>query len=1193
MSDTTVYAEVGFDSKVSDTLVQWTDVTDYVNAIAGKRGRTYELDRIEAGTAKLEFDNADGRFTPGSDWLPVLSEYFGAVQGSASTTGADTSVMAGSGRFYVQNVAGTGASITPMTEGGVKVDAPRGLYRRFNLFHNPSAEGANGWGFFAQLAGSGFDTAQSFRGTRSWKAITNGTTGGGYVSSNPGTVAGGRTYTASMYVYSTVAVQITPVIEWKDAGGTKLLPSASGAPVAIPAATWTRVDVTGTAPAGASLVTLTGYTTGTLPPSGTPVWYDAAHLEEGSSLLTYFDGTTTGSFSYGWVDPASPHNSLSAQSDTGATLKGMLDVKVPAGQLFKVTAKVRAYITGGTGKAQVRIRKYWADAAGNLSPLEDAAMIPSNGSWTTVTGSFTAPDLVSTPTYDHMRVAVVIIPATVGENVYPLTAELASIRVQAAAPYAGKVKPRKPVRVYGVADDNRLHVDAVNANRLNTDGLWRWSLNPSFHDVTEVDWWSDWATIGGRDVFWMDSWDQGNTMFLPHAEGDADAIPVKKGDVVTFSAKVGNTADSGTDGRVRLCVVAALYGEELWNNRANGAWFTANPGVLNASEISWTAPWDGAVKAQVQCESLTALRASCYVADLKVRVNGGTSAIAEVSGTFPVFRGYVERWTQEYDSTLSTVTVECVDSTAVLTAPIDTLYRSGIRGWLEGVEATPGQVSYWPGVEGEDATQASPVIGTAPLKVKQAEFAPESYGFTTEKVMTWSDGENSGGFTVGESSTDNKKGAALEWSRDYRPDIGRPSRTEVDLWYKPTDLAVKAYLWEAFVNTSQVHSQLWVNTDGSIEAVSYRNDDTGTITCKSAAGVIVAGKSHHINLEVTVATSTYTPTLTITVDDSPVAFNFMSNNGPYPAPRISRANFGAHLTTYANGNRVYWNTIRGTIAHMMVLFDLPGGLHTTIHQYAQDTFTERETYRFTRVLDNVGWKGPRIVDPWQSILAIPRWNQGTDGRSVLDATAESAGGMFFVGPAGEAIYQNRQRRIGAPAVYTVREWNPGLRFEIDDSQLFNSIRVERASGLYRVAEDAESIAEYGAKALTLVRDVADPLEIEDAAWWTLHRYGTPVPRCDTLQIAAHTLNGSTDGPLRALAYGARLSDRVSLVDLPDTAPADQLGFFVEGIQVNIVRDGSVWRWVTTLAVSDARRSDAWVLEGDSGTLDSESCVAIY
>lgn len=64
MSRPTVIVRIAFDTDPLATTPTWTDVSSYVRQIRTRRGRQYELNRIEAGTAEVVLDNRDRRFDP-------------------------------------------------------------------------------------------------------------------------------------------------------------------------------------------------------------------------------------------------------------------------------------------------------------------------------------------------------------------------------------------------------------------------------------------------------------------------------------------------------------------------------------------------------------------------------------------------------------------------------------------------------------------------------------------------------------------------------------------------------------------------------------------------------------------------------------------------------------------------------------------------------------------------------------------------------------------------------------------------------------------------------------------------------------------------------------------------------------------------------------------------------------------------
>ncbi|MEU3618844.1 hypothetical protein ABZ725_41955 [Streptomyces sp. NPDC006872] len=79
-----VTVEVAFDGGPYSSSYAWSDVTPWVSSFDVKRGRSYEVDRIEAGTLDLTLDNSDGRFTP--EKKTIGKDLLGTGYKSVSTT---------------------------------------------------------------------------------------------------------------------------------------------------------------------------------------------------------------------------------------------------------------------------------------------------------------------------------------------------------------------------------------------------------------------------------------------------------------------------------------------------------------------------------------------------------------------------------------------------------------------------------------------------------------------------------------------------------------------------------------------------------------------------------------------------------------------------------------------------------------------------------------------------------------------------------------------------------------------------------------------------------------------------------------------------------------------------------------------------------------------------------------------------
>lgn len=998
MSNPQLKVEVAFASNLSDPYPLWSDVSAYVSGGKVKRGRTYELNRIETGEASFVLDNADGRFTPGADWSVILDEHFGDLAGTATGTGTIANFTAGSGGWEAENTRG-GVTAGPLTGGGLRV---------------------------------------------------------------------------------------------------------------------------------------------------------------------------------------------SGVSDTTSNLKAARLVPLAAGVAFRVKAKVRV-TAGGTGAASTRLRVYFKDAAGTtLGAFVDSPLLVSSGGWVTLDYTFTAPTAAAQPTFTQVRASVAGFPTAAADNGLTASLDVTSFQVSLVAPYAGQIKPRRPVRVYTVHDDNWLHYETVSPDKADLD----W---PRFHNwgTSSPD-----ITLYTSGALNRDTWRftrDGNSQFAWFSGMDdpCDWLRVETGQQITFRAKISNSASYSVGPSVGLVLDFKATGPDAFSGVAWSPTYTDT--AWHDASVTWTATAAGYVRAGI-IGTATDNKIRVYAVDLKVTYGATASAVSPViSGRYPSFTGYVERFTQEYSGLLPTVAVSCVDGRAILSRPIRSKYRQAVLDWCEanntgGYANAVGQ--YWPVVESAESAYAYPLLGADPLRVTQTATAPGSYGFTTDKTMTFADGESSGGFTVKDSGTVTSAGAMLQLAREYRPALpaGRTSLT-VDLWWTPDTFATGQYLFNASNAAGNVMSII-ANTNGSI-LFTY-TDPSGSCSATTAAGVAKTGVPIHIGIEAEVQLGSsfltgYVNGVIAVQASTPVGA------GVPALPGVGTAVFGALHTADASGKRIFTNGFRGTLNHLFIGWGIVTQLfHGAVHAAGLDT-TELESERLGRLLDAAGWVGPRRIDAGLSVLLPSRYNDGADAADALSDAAEAAGGDFLIGQAGEAAYLNRQRRMGAPVRWTLREWSDGIRFEVDDSLVFNTVRAQRATGLHREVSDADSIREYGVKNLPVSRDVNDPDEVGQAAAWLLHRYRESRPRCDTLRVQAHTVNGgSEDASTLGMAYGANPGDRLALIDLPATAPADALDYFVEGVEVAFAIDGGVLTWDATYSVSDAALSEAWILEDPvSGLLDSDACVVIY
>jgi hypothetical protein len=224
------------------------DVSQYVRSVTIDRGRSRELDKFEAGSFAVEFDNRLRYFDP---------------QYTDSTTRTN----------LVKNpVPSTSAPVSPQE-----------TWQMLN-------RGTGGAGTTTLTANGAVDTVTTAASTVVYSfGVTGGTTAARIQ------VTAGLTYAFSMYVTSSVNDVRRLAATFYDTGGTSLGDVAVGVGQTLTAGVETRLVGTYTAPAGAVSVRMYGgNTTGSIirPLNSTMTWRYAM-VEQASTVGTYFSGNTT------------------------------------------------------------------------------------------------------------------------------------------------------------------------------------------------------------------------------------------------------------------------------------------------------------------------------------------------------------------------------------------------------------------------------------------------------------------------------------------------------------------------------------------------------------------------------------------------------------------------------------------------------------------------------------------------------------------------------------------------------------------------------------------------------------------------------------------------------------------------------------------------------------------------------------
>lgn len=208
---------------------------------------------------------------------------------------------------------------------------------RRNLIPNPSFEvGAAGWTSSEDVPQRIAANPPAEDGTGAWVCAVSsydGSATSSFYTVDKVPVSPGETYTLSIYVYrngNSGTGDVIVDLDWYDST-EKFLSSASRTFPDVPAHTWTRVHVTGTAPAGAAFARRCWVRNQTYA-VGDNFYFDGAMLEPGDTLGPYADGDTDG-----WQWDGTPHYSTSREiPNTAPTADAGPDQTVVAGEVVQL-----------------------------------------------------------------------------------------------------------------------------------------------------------------------------------------------------------------------------------------------------------------------------------------------------------------------------------------------------------------------------------------------------------------------------------------------------------------------------------------------------------------------------------------------------------------------------------------------------------------------------------------------------------------------------------------------------------------------------------------------------------------------------------------------------------------------------------------------------------------------------------------
>jgi hypothetical protein len=251
---------------------QWVNVVCDVSRLSMRRGATRlqgVLTRAEAGAVTVVLTDYSGTLDP-------------LLNGDAVHKGTPLRLRAWGDQWgYQWLLSRTNLALNPRLAGGPSgwsTSTGAGGAVTTSL---PVSGGPDG-GTFARLTFTTAPTA-AFYGWRLDGRVSTGM---------PLPVTAGQMYTASLYVRNSAAQTMQARLYWYTAAGASVSNTNSSS-TAVPANTWTRLSVSGVAPATATHLMVAGYTTAApLATVGMTMDATMALVEQSPDLEPYFDGDT-------------------------------------------------------------------------------------------------------------------------------------------------------------------------------------------------------------------------------------------------------------------------------------------------------------------------------------------------------------------------------------------------------------------------------------------------------------------------------------------------------------------------------------------------------------------------------------------------------------------------------------------------------------------------------------------------------------------------------------------------------------------------------------------------------------------------------------------------------------------------------------------------------------------------------------
>lgn len=545
--------------------------------------------------------------------------------------------------------------------------------------------------------------------------------------------------------------------------------------------------------------------------------------------------------------------------------------------------------------------------------------------------------------------------------------------------------------------------------------------------------------------------------------------------------------------------------------------------------------------------------------------------------TYRLYSGFVRGWPLSYpaDGTDAIVTIECVDATAMLSRRDFDTYRELV--------VSDGAVAHWPF---DDKTGA----GFADVAGAHGGTWTTLGALTVYQSLAFGPGDDPRGIILADGSFE-----AVGQVSGAR-ELGITGDLTIELWAKAKtqfDYTVIASASDQNATNTVVPWQLGyigiVSTSLGNATLAYSlawnvtGDVTGELPISQSydQNWVLSAPADDTAAHIVMVRNIAEQRVRGYVNGVQVIVNPIASTG-WVAPTIN-ANVSAGLGRWGTGIPVGLTGIQ--LSHLAVYPRALAEDEIVSHYVAayDRVPSEATQLRLGRILDAAGWPtgaSYRNLDTGIETLDASVIHGSTRFLDHIRAVEVAEGGQFWIDGAGVAQFRDRQDRaqnqmtsqiLFGDAGGSERPYKPTLNPSMDDSFLYNIVRVRHAGGGEVIAEDVTSQDAFWPSTLTLSLGLSTAADAQELADWSVSRYKDPRLRTPGIEVQPER-NQSVMWPL---ILNLTIGERVTLTHRPPgggtARTADQ---FVERINHVITPED----WLVQMQLSPVENFQMWVLE---------------